>query len=35
MSFNAGASTSVRPVISYQWDFTNNGSFDASGVTTQ
>ncbi|HEX7167880.1 MAG TPA: SpaA isopeptide-forming pilin-related protein [Acidimicrobiales bacterium] len=34
VDFSAGPSTSVRPVASYQWDFTNNGSFDASGVTT-
>lgn len=28
VAFNAGATTSVAPVQSYQWDFDGNGSFD-------
>lgn len=34
VDFNAGGSFSSRPVASYQWDFTNNGSVDATGQTT-
>ena len=34
VAFNAGGTFSSRPVASYQWDFTNNGSFDATGQTT-
>ena len=34
VNFNASGTFSSRPVASYQWDFTNNGSFDATGQTT-
>ncbi|GIF71228.1 PQQ-dependent sugar dehydrogenase [Asanoa siamensis] len=35
VSFDAAGTTDPDPgeVLSYQWDFTNNGSWDASGVT--
>lgn len=33
VGFNAGASSGAG-ILTYQWDFTNNGSFDATGQTT-
>ncbi len=37
VSFSAAGSTDADPAdqgrLTYQWDFTNNGSFDATGVT--
>jgi uncharacterized repeat protein (TIGR01451 family) len=33
VSFDASSTFHTRPVSNYQWDFTNNGSFDASGAS--
>lgn len=33
VNFNGTGSTAARPISSYQWDFTNDGTFDATGPT--
>jgi PKD repeat protein len=33
VNFNGTGSTAVKPIASYEWDFTNDGSVDATGPT--